>query len=97
MDAGIEAMLCCWLQHLQELGGPDVDKPDLLKGSVGSLRNQVKNTGSTGSLRGLFVDPRARYNVSNMLFSFSNGLSCGLRKIWTVVNIDESDSKHRHS
>lgn len=39
MDEGIEAMLCCWLQQLQEFGGPEVDKPDLLKGSIGSLKN----------------------------------------------------------
>ncbi|XP_050317118.1 uncharacterized protein LOC126751150 [Bactrocera neohumeralis] len=39
VDEGIEAMLCCWLQQLQEFGGPEVDKPDLLKGSIGSLKN----------------------------------------------------------
>ena len=60
-------MLCCWLQQLQEFGGPEVvDKPDLLKGSVGSLRSHaaIKNTGSTASLsRNMVVDPKARYNV----------------------------------
>ena len=30
VDEGIEAMLCCWLQQLQEFGGPEVEKPDLL-------------------------------------------------------------------
>jgi guanylate cyclase 2F len=42
VDEGIEAMLCCWLQQLQEFGGPEVgavEKPDLLKGSIGSLKN----------------------------------------------------------
>uniref|UniRef100_A0A1A9VGW6 guanylate cyclase n=1 Tax=Glossina austeni TaxID=7395 RepID=A0A1A9VGW6_GLOAU len=39
VDDGIEAMLRCWLQQLQEFGGPEVDKPDLLKGSIGSLKN----------------------------------------------------------
>lgn len=45
VDEGIEAMLCCWLQQLQEFGGPEVDKvdkpdkPDILKGSMGSLKN----------------------------------------------------------
>lgn len=53
-------MLCCWLQQLQEYGGPEVDKPDLLKGSIGSLKNlglpgasannNNKNTSTTGSL-----------------------------------------------
>jgi hypothetical protein len=67
VDEGIEAMLCCWLQQLQEFGGPEVDKPDLLKGSIGSLRShpQAKSAGSTTSLaRNLLMDPKARYNVS---------------------------------
>lgn len=41
-------MLCCWLQQLQEFGGPEVDKPDLLKGSIGSLKNLgLNNTATT--------------------------------------------------
>lgn len=65
VDEGIEAMLCCWLQQLQEFGGPEVkpeDKPDLLKGSIGSLKNlglpgvsggnsnATKGNSTTGSL-----------------------------------------------
>ncbi|XP_015037727.2 uncharacterized protein [Drosophila pseudoobscura] len=56
VDEGIEAMLCCWLQQLQEFGGPEVDKPDLLKGSIGSLKNlgfvipgAAASTGAVGS------------------------------------------------
>ncbi|XP_034660706.1 uncharacterized protein LOC117896477 isoform X1 [Drosophila subobscura] len=56
VDEGIEAMLCCWLQQLQEFGGPEVDKPDLLKGSIGSLKNlgfvipgAAASTGGVGS------------------------------------------------
>ncbi|KAG7199229.1 hypothetical protein KM043_018098 [Ampulex compressa] len=63
VDEGIEAMLCCWLQQLQEFGGPEVDKPDLLQlGSVSSLRPYLQT--STGNLtrHTLFKDPRARYN-----------------------------------
>lgn len=66
-------MLCCWLQQLQEFGGPEVDKPDLLKGSVGSLKGHMtaaagRSGGSSNSLtRTLIVDPRVRYNVSTLL------------------------------
>ncbi|XP_031787096.1 guanylate cyclase 2D isoform X2 [Nasonia vitripennis] len=61
VDEGIEAMLCCWLQQLQEFGGPEVEKPDLLQGSVGSLRPHLQ--ASNGNLaRHIFNDPRARYN-----------------------------------
>lgn len=43
-------MLCCWLQQLQEFGGPEVDKPDLLKGSIGSLKNiGLINTASSAA------------------------------------------------
>lgn len=73
MDEGIEAMLCCWLQQLQEFGGPEVEKPDLLKGSIGSLKNlglpNAKNTSSSGSLarHNTLMDLRARYNVRYVL------------------------------
>lgn len=71
MDEGIEAMLCCWLQQLQEFGGPEVEKPDLLKGSIGSLKNvglanSVAKAGSgTSSIvkHKSVLDMRARYNV----------------------------------
>lgn len=63
----MEAMLCCWLQQLQEFGGPEVDKPDLLKGSIGSLKNlglpgitaAAKNSSGSGSL--------IKQNNANML------------------------------
>lgn len=63
-------MLCCWLQQLQEFGGPEVEKPDLIKGSVGSLKNlglpPAKNSSGSGSLakHNNAVDTKARYNVS---------------------------------
>lgn len=70
-------MLCCWLQQLQEFGGPEVDKPDLLKGSIGSLKNlglanvtSVKNNSGSGTLakHGTCIDRRARYNVGLTFF-----------------------------
>lgn len=73
VDEGIEAMLCCWLHQLQEFGGPEVDKPDVVKGSMGSLKNIAtaaasnKNTSGSGSLvrhNATLLDMRARYNVS---------------------------------
>lgn len=67
VDEGIEAMLCCWLQQLQEFGGPEVDKPDILKGSIGSLKNlglpgiaaTAKNSSAASSL--------VKQNNANML------------------------------
>lgn len=70
MDEGIEAMLCCWLQQLQEFGGPEVEKPDLLKGSIGSLKNLglanpvAAKPGTSGiAKQKTLLDMRARYNV----------------------------------
>ncbi|XP_058056050.1 uncharacterized protein LOC131207454 [Anopheles bellator] len=70
VDEGIEAMLCCWLQQLQEFGGPEVEKPDLLKGSIGSLKNlglsvpTKPNSGSETLIRhsSAAIDHKARYN-----------------------------------
>lgn len=75
VDEGIEAMLCCWLQQLQEFGGPEVDKPDLLKGSIGSLKNLGLNNATSATTKTASgansivkqnpcLDKRARYNVS---------------------------------
>ncbi|XP_078039827.1 retinal guanylyl cyclase 2 isoform X2 [Augochlora pura] len=63
VDEGIETMLSCWLQQLQEFGGPEVEKPDLLQlGSVSSLRPYLRT--STGNLarHGFFKVLRAQYN-----------------------------------
>ncbi|OAD52258.1 Retinal guanylyl cyclase 2, partial [Eufriesea mexicana] len=63
VDEGIETMLCCWLQQLQEFGGPEVEKPDLLQlGSVSSLKPCLRT--STGNLtrHNFFKDPRASSN-----------------------------------
>lgn len=59
-------MLCCWLQQLQEFGGPEVEKPDLLQlGSVNSLRPAyLQTSGGAIPRHTFFKDPRARYNVS---------------------------------
>ncbi|KAF7287585.1 hypothetical protein GWI33_005943 [Rhynchophorus ferrugineus] len=63
VDEGIEAMLCCWLQQLQEFGGPEVDKPDLLQNSGGaSARSPMRTSSSPNLAKQLIVDPRVRYN-----------------------------------
>lgn len=66
VDEGIEAMLCCWLQQLQEFGGPEVDKPDLLQGSGGSIRTPHRVGSSPNLAKQLIVDPRVRYNVRDI-------------------------------
>lgn len=60
-------MLCCWLQQLQEFGGPEVEKPDLLQlGSVSSLKPYLRTSNGNLARHGFFKDPRARYNVSSV-------------------------------
>lgn len=53
-------MLCCWLQQLQEFGGPE---PDLLQGSGGPMRTPLRTGSSPNLAKQLIVDPRVRYNV----------------------------------
>ncbi|CAH1131699.1 unnamed protein product [Ceutorhynchus assimilis] len=63
VDEGIEAMLCCWLQQLQEFGGPEVEKPDLLQNSGGASARTPLRTGSSPNLaKQVIVDPRVRYH-----------------------------------
>ncbi|XP_065164768.1 retinal guanylyl cyclase 2 isoform X3 [Atheta coriaria] len=76
VDEGIEAMLCCWLQQLQEFGGPEVEKPDLLQGSGnaagggggasggggGNTRTPLRGGSSPSLAKQLLIDPRVRYN-----------------------------------
>ncbi|KAH1004880.1 hypothetical protein HUJ05_005648 [Dendroctonus ponderosae] len=63
VDEGMEAILCCWLQQLQEFGGPEVDKPDLLQNSGGASARTPLRTGSSPNLaKQVIVDPRVRYN-----------------------------------
>lgn len=66
-------MLCCWLQPLQEFGGPKVEKPDLLQvGTVGSHRPYLQT--STGNLarQTFFKVRRAMYNVNTSLSSYAS-------------------------
>ncbi|KAG5680913.1 hypothetical protein PVAND_010391 [Polypedilum vanderplanki] len=73
VDEGIEAMLCCWLQQLQEFGGPEVDKPDLLKGSIGSLKNlglpgvASSSAGVSSGKAGSGTGSLVKQNNANML------------------------------
>ncbi|KAL3281126.1 hypothetical protein HHI36_004348 [Cryptolaemus montrouzieri] len=63
VEEGIEAMLCCWLQQLQEIGVSDIEKPDLLQGSGTSGRAALRAGGSSPNLaKQIIVDPRVRYN-----------------------------------
>lgn len=58
-------MLCCWLQQLQEFGGPEVDKPDLLKGSIASLKNLGLALPSKGNINGSGTAVAATTNTHN--------------------------------
>lgn len=92
VDEGIEAMLCCWLQQLQEFGGPEVDKPDLLMGSIGSLKNLGLATGGAGG--GGVGGGSASGTVQRMVGNAYNG---GVGGGGGSVSGSGSLSKHRHT
>lgn len=74
VEEGIEAMLCCWLQQLHEFGGPEVDKPDLLKGPDDSDKSfPLKHVNSSNSVTKPIAsnEIKARYNVSTKPNSIS--------------------------
>lgn len=56
---GMETMLSCWLQRLHEFGGPELDRPDLLKRPV-----PLSAPSSTCSVNRIALDRRIRYKVS---------------------------------
>lgn len=76
VDEGIEAMLCCWLQQLQEFGGPEVEKPDLLQGSGGNARTPLRGGSSPSLAKQLILDPRVRYNVSLNSCTLNGYVTC---------------------
>lgn len=44
-------MLCCFLQQFQEFGGPEIDKPDLIKGPDDSIKSfPLRHVNSVNSL-----------------------------------------------
>lgn len=78
-------MLCCWLQQLQDFGGPEVEKPDLLQGSVGSLRPHLQASNGSLARHAILNDPRVRYNVSAFQIFFSDKLFAILKN--TIIKI----------
>lgn len=56
---GMETMLSCWLQQLHEFGGPELERPDLLK----QPPCPVSAPSSTTSVNRLAPDRRIRYMV----------------------------------
>lgn len=104
VDEGIEAMLCCWLQQLQEFGGPEVDKPDLLMGSIGSLKNLGLATttttsggaGGTGGGGGGGGGGSATGTVQRVVGNAYNGGAGGAGGAGSVSG-SGSLSKHRHT
>ncbi|KAI8430456.1 hypothetical protein MSG28_000727 [Choristoneura fumiferana] len=61
---GMETMLSCWLQQLHEFGGPELEKPDLLKQSPRSIPPPIaapSAPSSTCSVNRLNPDRRIRY------------------------------------
>lgn len=63
---GMETMLSCWLQQLHEFGGPELEKPDLLKQSPRSIPPLIaapSAPSSTCSVNRVNPDRRIRYKV----------------------------------
>lgn len=57
---GMETMLSCWLQQLHEFGGPELERPDLLKWPVGGPL-VTSAPSSTCSVNRISLDRRTRY------------------------------------
>lgn len=60
---GMETMLSCWLQQLHEFGGPELERPDLLKQPPRVAPLVPSAPSSTCSVNRATVDRRIRYKV----------------------------------
>lgn len=60
---GMETMLSCWLQQLHEFGGPELERPDLLKQPPRATPRAPSAPSSTCSVNRVAVDRRIRYKV----------------------------------
>lgn len=60
---GMETMLSCWLQQLHEFGGPELERPDLLKQPPCVPARAPSAPSSTCSVNRVAVDRRIRYKV----------------------------------
>ncbi|XP_075979488.1 retinal guanylyl cyclase 1 [Anticarsia gemmatalis] len=58
---GMETMLSCWLQQLHEFGGPELERPDLLKQPPRAAPRAPSAPSSTCSVNRVTVDRRIRY------------------------------------
>lgn len=65
---GMETMLSCWLQQLHEFGGPELDRPDLLKWPAGGPLAPSAPS-STCSVNRVPLDRRTRYKVRSLTAS----------------------------
>lgn len=59
---GMETMLSCWLQQLHEFGGPELERPDLLKQPP--VTHAPSAPSSTCSVNRIAFDRRVRYKVT---------------------------------
>lgn len=60
---GMETMLSCWLQQLHEFGGPELERPDLLKQPPCVPPRAPSAPSSTCSVNRVLMDRRIRYKV----------------------------------
>lgn len=61
---GMETMLSCWLQQLHEFGGPELERPDLLKQPPRPAPHAPSAPSSTCSINRVALDRRTKYKVS---------------------------------
>lgn len=72
---GMEAMLSCWLQQLHEFGGPELERPDLLKrapvpSTVAATSSTPAAPSSISNANHAAPDRRVRFKVSTVALRF---------------------------
>ncbi|XP_053601311.1 uncharacterized protein LOC128670013 isoform X2 [Plodia interpunctella] len=93
---GMETMLSCWLQQLHEFGGPELERPDLLKQPPLSTAHAPSAPSSTCSINRVAVDRRTRYKGDAVHMKYLPLASLELKRKATDVLLVMQNLRHEN-
>ncbi|XP_060810271.1 guanylate cyclase 2D isoform X2 [Amyelois transitella] len=93
---GMETMLSCWLQQLHEFGGPELERPDLLKQPPLPAPHAPSVPSSTCSINRVTVDRRTRYKGDAVHMKYLPTASLELKRKATDVLLVMQNLRHEN-
>ncbi|XP_059056049.1 uncharacterized protein LOC131849933 [Achroia grisella] len=93
---GMETMLSCWLQQLHEFGGPELERPDLLKQPPRVAPHEPSAPSSTCSINRVAADRRTRYKGDAVHMKYLPVVALELRRKATDVVLVMQSLRHEN-